>query len=112
MKPGDVVLVRLTQTGGGPLKLRPALVLSLLPGPYQNILICGISTQLHTLVPNWDELIQTSDADFAGSGLHRTSSVRLSYLYAIDRAEITGRIGSIDSARLARLRSRLAQNLS
>ena len=107
-----MVLVSLAQTGGGPPKLRPALVLSLLPGPYQNVLICGISTHLHTLQPIWDELIQPSDADFKGSGLHRASSIRLSFLYAVDRAEITGRIGSIDPARLARLRSRLAQNVS
>jgi hypothetical protein len=49
MKPGHVVLIRLPQTTGGPAKLRPALVLAILPGPYQNVLICGISTQLQSL---------------------------------------------------------------
>ncbi len=34
MKPGDVVLIRLPQTAGGPSKLRPALVLAALPGPF------------------------------------------------------------------------------
>ncbi len=55
MSPGDVVLIRLPQTSGGPPKLRPALVLGLLPGPFQNVLICGISTQLEELEPRWDE---------------------------------------------------------
>ncbi len=46
MRPGDVVLIQLPQVAGGPPKSRPALVLALLPGAYQNVLICGISTQL------------------------------------------------------------------
>jgi mRNA interferase MazF len=96
---------------GAAAKLRPALVLALLPGPYQNVLLCGISTQLHLLEPNWDESIQPTDADFAGSGLHQASAVRLSYLYAADATEITGVIGRIDPARLAQLRSRLSDHL-
>lgn len=47
MSPGDVVLIRLPQFAGGVPKLRPALVLCHLPGSYQNVLVCGISTQLH-----------------------------------------------------------------
>ena len=78
MKPGDVVLIRLPQAGGGPPKLRPALVLAMLPGPFQNVLICGISTRLQDLQPDWDELIQPDDADYSASGLHRLSAVRLS----------------------------------
>ena len=111
MNPGDVVLISLPQTGGGPPKLRPALVLTLLPGPYQNVLIAGISTQLHLIEANWDELIQPGDLDFAASGLRQTSVIRLSYLYAAGAAEVRGVIGSIDSGRLDRLQSRLADHL-
>ena len=108
MNPGDVVLVRLPQFGGGPTKLRPALVLALLPGPFQNVLICGISTQLQVLEPDWDELVDPADNDFPASGLHRVSAIRPSYLYAADRQEVSGTIGRIDGARLKRLRHRLA----
>lgn len=111
MTPGDVVLISLPQLGSGAVKLRPALVLALLPGPYQNVLLCGISTQLHLIQANWDERIQSADGDFAGSGLHQTSVIRLSYLYAVDATEITGTIGRIDPARLARLRTRLADQV-
>ncbi len=111
MTAGEVVLIRLPVRGGGAPKLRPALVLAWLPEPYQNALLCGVSTQVHLLVPDWDELIQTTDRDFAASGLHRASAVRLSYLYAADPAELTGPIGSIDARRLARLRGRLAAHL-
>lgn len=111
MNPGDVVLIPLPQFGGGAAKLRPALVLTLLPGAYQNVLLCGISTQLHLIQANWDELIRPGDGDFAGSGLHQASVIRLSYLYAADATEITGVIGRIDPTRLARLRTRLADHV-
>ena len=110
MSPGDVVLIPLPQLSG-PAKLRPALVLTLLPGPYQNVLLCGISTQVHLIQANWDELIQPSDGDFAGSGLHQASAIRLSYLYGADTMEIAGVIGAIESARLDRLRTHLADHL-
>ena len=46
MKPGDVVLISLPQIAGGIHKLRPALILTLLPGAFQNLLICGIVGQI------------------------------------------------------------------
>jgi mRNA interferase MazF len=108
MSPGDVVLIRLPQAAGGPPKLRPALVLALLPGPFQNVLICGISTQLEELEPEWDEFMSLQEADFGDSGLRRPSAIRLSYLYAADSREISGRIGHVSPRRLQRLRARLA----
>jgi mRNA interferase MazF len=109
--PGDVVLIPLSQFAGGPPKLRPALLLASLPGPYQTQLVCGISTQLHQRVSDWDELIQPSDADFASSGLHRASIIRLSYIHATDPTELAGAIGQIDAVRLDRLLARLAVHL-
>ena len=111
MTPGEVVLIRLRSAGGAPSKIRSALVLASPPGPYQNVLLSGISTQLQQLERDWDELIQTSDADFASSGLRQASAVRLSFLYAADATEILGSIGRLDATRLARLRSRLAKRL-
>jgi mRNA interferase MazF len=110
LKPGDVVLIQLPQIGGGQHKLRPALLLAALPGPYQNLLLCGISTQLHQLQANWDELVQPGDGDYAASGLHCASIVRLSYLYAADPSEVSGVIGRIDPARFQRLRQRLSDH--
>jgi mRNA interferase MazF len=101
------------QFGGGPPKLRPALLLALLPGPYQNLLVCGISTQKSAIEPNWDEEIQPGDGDgdFAGSGLHQASVIRLSYLRSADPSDIAAVIGTIDTARLDRLRTHLADQV-
>jgi mRNA interferase MazF len=112
MTPGDVVLIRLPQASGGPPKLRPALVLAELPGPFQSRLMCGISTRLRDIQPDWDELMGPGDADYSASGLHERSAIRLSYLYAADEHEISGVIGRIETERLRRLRGRLARALA
>jgi len=111
MKPGDVVLIRLPQIGGGPLKLPPAIILASLPGPYQSLLICGVSTQMQKQTPGWDELVQHGDPDFAGSSFHQDSVIRLSYLYSAEPNEIAGFLGCIDESRLHRLLTRLAEHL-
>jgi mRNA interferase MazF len=110
VSPGDLVLIPLPQTAGA-AKLRPALVLAALPGPYRDLLVCGVSTQLSQAVTDWDELIQPGDADFPASGLRLASIIRLSFLHAVDPAAITGVIGRIDAPRLDRLLTRLADHL-
>jgi len=111
VNPGEVVLIRLPKLGQAGTKLRPALVLSTLPGPYQDLRLCGISAQIQNQQANWDESLQPADADFSASGVHRPSIIRLSYLYAADRSEIVGAIGKIDTQRLNRLRTRLADHV-
>lgn len=111
MSPGDVVLIDLPTAGGG-TKLRPALVLSSLPGRYQNLLVCGISSQVHEAHAGWDEVIADSDQDFPTSRLRTASVIRLSYLHAAESSEIAGSVGEISGDRLARLLARLAQHLS
>jgi mRNA interferase MazF len=108
---GDMVPVHLPDASGAIFKVRPAVVLASLPGPYQEILICGVTTQLHAVVADWDELIVPGDSDFPSSGLRQMSVVRLGYLGAVRFVRILKRIGRIDSARLARLQTRLADRI-
>jgi mRNA interferase MazF len=68
MNPGDIVLLALPVLGSGATKLRPALILAPLPGPYQTLLLCGISTQPGPLISNWNEQLAASDLDFPQSG--------------------------------------------
>lgn len=111
MKPGNIILVRLPQPARDRSKLRPALVLATLPGPYQELLICGISTQLQDLQPDWDEMISPADVGFTHCGLQRASAIRLSYLYAAFSTEIVGSIGRIAPEQLGLLRMRLMDRL-
>lgn len=111
MSPGDIVLIRLPIFGGSGAKYRPALLLAQLPGPYQNQLVAGISTKLQNLQPGWDEVLDVTDPDFAQTGLHAKSAIRLSYLYAADTSQISGVIGSLSQARHRRLLESLANHL-
>src|SRR5205823_6259968 len=79
---------RLPSPGSGVSKLRPASVLSFLLGPYQKALICGISTQLQQIQPNWDELVDVADLDFVSSGLKQPSVIRLNFLYGAARSQL------------------------
>lgn len=106
MKEGDVLLAPMLQ-GDGTLKDRPALFLKRMP-PFQDLLVCGISTQLQQAVPDFDELISPADADYRTSGLKAASLIRLGYLAVVPRSELTGRIGSVSAARRKRLLTRLS----
>ena len=72
----------------------------------------GAHSREHVRLPDWDEFIGPEDGDFGGSGLHRASGIRLSYLYAADPRELVGVIGRIEGDRLQRLRRRLAELLT
>jgi len=109
MKEGDVLLAPLLQ-GDGTLKDRPALCLTRMP-PFQDFLVCGISTQIQQAVPDFDETIAPADADFRTSGLKAASLIRLGYLAVLPRSEFKGRIGSVSAARRRRLLTRLSNFL-
>ena len=67
MKEGDVILTSIPQADGN-VKNRPAILLREMPS-YGDLLVCGVSTQLHHYVQGFDEIIRPTDADFASSGL-------------------------------------------
>ena len=106
MKQGDIILTPLPQANGQ-VKNRPALFLREMP-PFNDALVCGISTQLHQQVPHFDELITHQDGDFIASGLVADSVIRLGFLAVIPNSQLMGSIGSIAPER----HRRLLQNLS
>jgi mRNA interferase MazF len=67
MKQGDVILTPVPQVDGK-LKNRPAILLREMPS-YGDVLVCGISTQLHHHIKGFDEIIAPADEDFMSSGL-------------------------------------------
>jgi mRNA interferase MazF len=109
VRPGEVLLTALRQADGT-LKDRPVLFLKRMP-PFQDFLVCGISTQIQHRVPELDEVITPSDPDFHASGLKAASVIRLGYLAVLPRLDFRGRIGSISSSRLKRLLTRLSDFL-
>lgn len=109
MKEGDLVILPMPQADGT-IKDRPAVILREMPS-FRDLLICGVSTQLRQAVPNFDELISPSDADFVSSGLKQESIIRLGFLAVVPRSKIVGAIGAISSERHKRLLQRLSDYL-
>lgn len=110
MKEGDVVLAALPQADGKS-KLRPILLLRQLPQPYNDFLVCGISTQIHQLIKDFDELILEKDNDFNDSGIIKESVIRLSFLAVAPINLIAGKIGRIYETRHKILLKRLSDYL-
>ena len=110
MNQGDVVLTPVPQADGI-VKNRPAIFLREMPPPYRDVLVCGVSTQLHQEVKGFDEILQVTDSDFTASGLKATSLVRLGFLAVLPRTAVIGSIGSISSGRLQRLLKKLSDYL-
>ena len=94
----------------GTIKNRPAIVLREMPR-YRDLLVCGISAQLHQRVDGFDEVISPSDSDFATSGLLSESLIRLGFLAVLARKNIAGTIGAISSERRKRLLKELSDYL-
>ncbi len=110
MKEGDVVLAPVPQADGA-VKNRPAIILREMP-PYRDLLVCGISTQVHQQVRGFDDIIAPTDADFAASGLRSSSLIRLGFLTVLPRKGIIGAIGAISTARHRKLLQTLSDYLT
>jgi len=109
MNQGDVVLTPVPQANGM-LKNRPAIFLREMP-PYRDVLVCGISTQLHQEVKGFDEIVNPTDADYSATGLRTRSLIRLGFLAVLPRTSVIGSIGAISSERHKRLLKRLSDYL-
>jgi mRNA interferase MazF len=108
-KEGKILLLRFPYTNGTSGKLRPALVLRKLPGPYGDWLVCMISTKLSQAVEGFDELITDRDKDFKNTGLKRPSVFRIGRLAVVDADAFLGVIGEVSVGRLDRIRTNLTQ---
>lgn len=109
MKEGDVVIVGMLQANGS-LKNRPTIILREMP-PFQDMLVCGVSSQLRQEVKDFDEIISPAESDFTASGLIGKSLIRLGFLTVVPQSQIAGVIGSISSTRHQRLLKRLSNYL-
>jgi mRNA interferase MazF len=110
MREGEVILTPLPQADGR-VKPRPAIALREMPR-YGDFLVCGVSTQVHLLIADFDELITSRDEDFAGSGLLADSLIRLGFLAVLPRKHLMGSIGAISPQRHRRLLKRLSNYLA
>ncbi|PSR01092.1 MAG: PemK family protein [Bacteroidetes bacterium SW_8_64_56] len=108
-EPGQIVLFQFPRADLSEGKLRPALLLCEVPGPYDDWLICMISSQIHQRIEGFDELIAEDDRDFTQSGLKTRSVIRIGRLAVVEGRILEGAIGQISPERLQGIRRRLAE---
>jgi len=107
---GAICLISLPQSDGKQ-KIRPVLLLKKFP-PFNDYLVCGISSQIHQFVKGFDELLDFQSPEFEMTGLRESSVIRLGFLSMIEKNKIPGVIGRISNQLLHSLLSRLANYLT
>ena len=107
MKPGDIVLPRFPQADLLEGKLRPALTLAIAPGAHADLLLALITSRDYQAVPQFDEIIDPSEKDFAQTGLKTRSVIRLARLASVEQSIVSARLGHLSPERLKMIRGRL-----
>ena len=105
MKEKEIVLTKIVQSDGN-FKLRPVLVLRKMP-TYDDFLVCGISTQLHQEIKNFDAILEVNTQ----TNLKSKSLIRLSFLAVLPSKELVKSIGVIDTVLHNLLLNRLSKYL-
>jgi mRNA interferase MazF len=108
IREGQIVLFEFPTVNGSGAKLRPALVLRRLPGPYPDWLICMISSQLSQGIADFDEVIDQEAPDWMKSGLKIPSLIRIGRITVVNESILIGSIGKVDPDRLNRIKRKLS----
>ena len=111
-KPGNILLVRFPRADLQKGKYMPVLLLSKMPGPFDDWLICAITSQLRHEVKEWDERIEKTDDDFKSSGLKVPSLIRIGKLATVEKEVLEGMLGKVSLDRLNRILKRLRDHFS
>lgn len=106
---GQVVVFRFPQTNQSEGKLRPALLVSRVPGPFDDWLVCMITSQLRHRVDSFDEVVRADDDDFGASGLKSESLIRVGRVAVVDGSLLLGAIGEISRQRVDRIKHKIAE---
>jgi mRNA interferase MazF len=107
-KSGQIVLVPFPFTDLSGAKLRPVLMLRKASAQFDDWLVCMVSSQLHQVDSQIDEILTPSDPDFAATGLKVSSVLRLCRLAVLESSLLMGSLGEIGHERLQRIRQKLA----
>ncbi len=95
---GDIVLTPFPYSGDEGFKVRPALVLAVLPfGGSHDYLLCIITTQM---APD-PHLLNLDNGDILGGRLNQQCYLRPGYVYSVGGALIKRRLGTLRIDKLA-----------
>lgn len=108
MKRGKIVLTPFPFTDLTANKIRPAVVVSDSARIGVDIILAFISSVYNlSKLPPTDELLQTTDADFALTGLKKNSVFKMDKLATVDSSIILGEIGETSPTLQTKLDAKL-----
>lgn len=95
MTRGKVVLVPFPFDDFSTTKVRPAVCLTDPIGPYRHVVLAFITSQIPADLLDSDVVLDSSDEDFACTGLRVTSTIRLHRLMTVTTALIQRELGEL-----------------
>jgi len=104
-----VVLVQFPFDDFSGAKVRPAVCLTEPIGPHQHLILAFVTSRVPASPLNTDLVIDSSDADFAATGLRVSSTLRLHRLMTVPRALLRRELGVLSPAKQAQLQERLRE---
>jgi mRNA interferase MazF len=111
MRPGEIFLAQFPFGDVPGMKLRPVLLLTKAVGPVPEVLVAYISSVIPTQALPSDVFIDPNDPEFRSTHLKVASTLRLHKLATIHGSSLARYLGTIDSATLATVVSKLKQLL-
>ena len=102
-----VVLVQSLFDDLSAAKVRPAVCLTKPIGPHQHLIVAFVTSRIPARPLESDLLIESSDADFAATGLKVSSTLRLHRLMTVTTALLRRELGALSPAMQAQVRERL-----
>jgi mRNA interferase MazF len=106
---GQICLFRFPRTDLETGKSRPALLITRLPGPFDDWLVCMISSQINQAIEAFDEILDQDETDFVQTGLKTDSVIRIARLAVVTDGILLGAIGEISAERLKRIKGKIAK---
>lgn len=107
MKRGAVVLAVLPFTDLTGQKRRPAVVVSPENRPGDDVLVAFVTSFAGAPLQATDLLISEDDPDFKGTGLKRSSVVKLQKLFTLQKGLLVGRLGDLSPRLIEEMDARL-----
>ncbi|WP_347404918.1 type II toxin-antitoxin system PemK/MazF family toxin [Nodosilinea sp. LEGE 06152] len=106
---GKVVLVPFPFDDLSATKVRPAVCVTHAIGPYQQVLLAFITSRLPENPLATDLVFDVSHPEFVGSGLRKSSALRLHYLMTARTSLILRELGALSETAQADIAKRLCR---
>lgn len=97
MTKGKIVLVPFPFDDLSATKVRPAVCLTNPIGPYNHIILAFITSKIRSDLLETDIVLDTTHPDFAASGLHTASTIRLDRLMTVRKSVIQRELGQLST---------------